>query len=43
MIVSDGRATLHELQSVYGLEDMYTLAELILVNAHNRPKPTRKP
>jgi hypothetical protein len=36
MIVSDGKATLHELQSVYGVRDAYNLAEVISVDAHNR-------
>lgn len=35
MIVSSGRATLHELQSVYGVEDLYNLAEVIVVDNHN--------
>jgi hypothetical protein len=36
MIVSDGKATLHELQSVYGVRDAFNLAEVIGVDAHNR-------
>ena len=36
MIVSDGKATLHELQSVYGVRDAYSLSEVIAVDAHNR-------
>lgn len=36
MIVSDGKATLHELQSVYGVRDAYNLTEVISVDAHNR-------
>lgn len=35
MIVSAGRATLHELQTVYGVEDCYNLAEIIIVDTHN--------
>lgn len=27
--------TLHELQTVYGVEDLYDLLEVGLVNAHN--------
>lgn len=29
------RVTLHELQTVYGIEDLYKLLEVGLVNAHN--------
>ena len=29
-------ATLHELQTVYGLRDVYDMIEIILVDAHNR-------
>lgn len=36
MIVSADKASLRELQSVYGLEDAYDLAEIILVDRHNR-------
>jgi hypothetical protein len=35
VIVSNGRATLAELQSVYGLEDAYDLLEIIQVDAYN--------
>jgi hypothetical protein len=38
MIVSDGKATLHELQSVYGVRDAFNLAEVISVDVHNRRK-----
>lgn len=36
MIVSDGKATLNELQSVYGVRDAFNLAEVISVDVHNR-------
>jgi hypothetical protein len=36
MVVSSGKATLHELQSVYGVRDLYNLAEVIGVDSHNR-------
>lgn len=36
MVVSSGKATLAELQSVYGLEDLEDLIEVILVDAHNQ-------
>ena len=35
MVVSRGLATLAELQSVYGLEDLYDLVEIVVVDAHN--------
>ena len=35
-MISSGKATLAELQSVYGLEDMYDLIEVLMVDAHNR-------
>lgn len=35
MIISGGRATLHELQTCYGVEDLYNLAEIIVVDNHN--------
>lgn len=36
MIVSSGHATLCELQTVYGVEDLYNLAEIVVVDNHNR-------
>jgi hypothetical protein len=35
-VVSAGKATLHELDTVYGLQDLYMLLEIIAVDAHNR-------
>ena len=35
MVVSSKHATLHELQTVYGVQDLYNLAELIAVDAYN--------
>lgn len=36
LVVSRKLATLHELQTVYGLEDCYDMLEVILVeDAHN--------
>lgn len=29
-------ATLHELQTVYGLRDLYDLLEIVVVNVHNQ-------
>lgn len=36
MVVSSKLATLHELQTVYGIVDVYNLAEIVIVDAHNR-------
>lgn len=35
-VVSSNKATLRELQTVYGLEDVYDMLEVISVDAHNR-------
>lgn len=35
LIVSRKYATLHELQTVYGSEDLYDLIEIIVVDGHN--------
>lgn len=34
--VSSGRATLRELDTVYGLQDLHDLLEIAAVDAHNR-------
>ena len=34
-VVNSRIATLHELESVYGLEDLYNLYEIILIKAAN--------
>jgi hypothetical protein len=36
MIVSDGKATMHELQTVYGVKDAFDLAEVISVDLANK-------
>lgn len=36
MVVSSGKATLAELSSVYGLEDLYDLIEIISIDSHNQ-------
>jgi hypothetical protein len=41
MVVSAGVSTLKDMQSVYGLEDCYTLAEIVLVDSHNRALANR--
>lgn len=42
MLVSAGVSTLHEIQTVYGLEDCYTLAEVVLVDSHNRSAEAKR-
>nr|WP_225816685.1 transcription elongation factor GreA [Photorhabdus antumapuensis] len=34
-VISSGRATLHELDTVYGVEDLWQLIEIIQVDNHN--------
>lgn len=34
-MIGAGHATLHELQTIYGLEDMYDLLEIAQVDAYN--------
>jgi hypothetical protein len=34
-LVSSGKATLHELQTVYGVQDAYDMLEVISVDLHN--------
>jgi hypothetical protein len=35
-VVSKGLATLHELDTVYGTQDMYDMLEIIAVDTHNQ-------
>jgi hypothetical protein len=35
LVVSSRMATLHELSTVYGLEDAYNMLEIISVDAYN--------
>lgn len=35
-MISSGKATLHELDTVYGLQDVYDMLEITTVDAHNR-------
>lgn len=35
-VVSKGLATLHELDTVYGTQDLYDMLEIIAVDAHNQ-------
>lgn len=36
MVISKDKATLHELQSVYGVGDLFNICEVIAVDAYNR-------
>lgn len=35
-VISGRLATLIELQTVYGLEDLYNLAEVLIIDVYNR-------
>jgi hypothetical protein len=35
-VISAGKATLYECDTIYGVEDIYGLLEIILVDAHNK-------
>jgi hypothetical protein len=35
-VVSRGKATLHELETVYGAEDLQDMLEVIVVDAYNQ-------
>lgn len=35
-LVSKGKATLHELDTVYGTQDAYDMLEIIAVDEHNQ-------
>jgi len=39
--VSAGKATLHECDTIYGIEDIYDMIEIILVDAHNHAAMTK--
>lgn len=34
-MIGSGKATLHELQTVYGVKDLYNMLEVITIDAHN--------
>ncbi len=36
VVISGGKATMYELQSVYGVADLFNLCEVIAVDAFNR-------
>ncbi len=35
-MISAGKATLHELDTVYSVEDVYGMLEVLAVDAHNQ-------
>ena len=35
ILISNNKATLHELQTVYDIEDVYDMLEVVLVDGHN--------
>lgn len=41
-VVNSKLATLHELETVYGLEDLYNLYEIILIKVANEQASWRK-
>jgi len=41
-VISAGRATLHELDTVYGCADLWDLLEIIMVDSHNQTILTEK-
>jgi hypothetical protein len=41
-VISSGKATLHELDTVYGTEDLHDMIEIVLVDAHNQRLLSRR-
>ena len=41
-VISARLATLHELQTIYGTEDLYDMVEIVMVDSHNRSLITEK-
>lgn len=35
-VISAGMATLHEIDTVYGLEDVFDMLEIIAIDNHNK-------
>jgi hypothetical protein len=35
-VISAGRATLHELDTVYGIADLYSLLEIVVIDVANQ-------
>lgn len=42
MVISSKLATLNEMQTVYGLEDVYDMIEVIMVDNHNQNELNRR-
>lgn len=42
-MISNNLATLHELQTVYGVRDLYNFLEIAAVNAHNARVLAKRP
>ncbi len=42
-VISAGKATLHELQTIYGLEDLYDMLEIVIVDNYNNYEANRNP
>jgi len=40
-VVNSRLATLHELETVYGLEDLFDLLEIIIINIANQQKKNK--
>lgn len=40
--IAAGLATLHELQTVYSVEDVYDMLEVAVIDAHNRRVQTEE-
>jgi hypothetical protein len=36
VVISSGKATKYELQTIYGTQDLYDFLEIIAVDLHNR-------
>lgn len=41
-VLSTRMATLHELDTVYGVEDVYDMLEVVSIDAHNQRVMNRK-
>ena len=42
-VVSTGKATLHELDTVYSIEDCFDLLEISAIDSHNRRILNKRP
>ena len=41
-MISSKLATLHDLQTIYGTEDLYDMLEVLIVDAHNQAERYRE-